>query len=105
MLLFVLWALYREQRWIIIQLREEVTNGVITPAQYRIACSAWAQVSARTKALFSGRYRQTNRFFNLTAELAYKKQHRASLGEEKENTPAIDSIRSELVSLTPLIST
>jgi RsiW-degrading membrane proteinase PrsW (M82 family) len=105
MLLFVLWALYREQRWIINQLREEVTNGVITPAQYRIACSAWAQVPVRMKALFSGRYRQTNRFFNLTAELAYKKQHRASLGEEKENTPAIDSIRSELAHLTPLIST
>ncbi len=104
MILFVIWALYREQRWIIGQLREEVTNGIITPAQYRVACSAWAQVFIRTKALFSGSYRLTNRFFKLTAELAYKKHHRSSLGEEGENAASIDNIRSELVLLTPQIT-
>ena len=49
MILFVIWALYREQRWIIDQLREEVLLGVITQAQYRVACSAWSQSAARLR--------------------------------------------------------
>ena len=104
MFIFIIWALYREQKWIIIQLRDEVPNGVITPAQYQTACSAWAQTSTRTKALFSGKYRLINRFYLLTAELAFKKQHTSALGEQQENQPEIDRIRAQLIQMSPQIS-
>jgi RsiW-degrading membrane proteinase PrsW (M82 family) len=105
MIIFIIWALYREQKWIITQLRDEVTNGVITPDQYQTACSAWALTSTRTKALFSGKYRIIDHFYLLTAELAFKKQHSSSLGEQQENQPEIDRIRAELVQMSPQIST
>jgi RsiW-degrading membrane proteinase PrsW (M82 family) len=105
MIIFVIWALYREQKWIIVQLRDEVTGNVITPAQYQTACSAWAQASTRTKALFSGKYHLTDRFYLLTAELAFKKQHASTLGEQTDNQPEIDRIRAELVKMSPQLST
>jgi RsiW-degrading membrane proteinase PrsW (M82 family) len=105
MIIFVIWALYREQKWIITQLRDEVTNGVITPAQYITACSTWAQTSTRVKALFSGKYRLIDRFYSLTAELAFKKHQASTLGELEENKPEIDNVRAELVQMSTQIST
>jgi RsiW-degrading membrane proteinase PrsW (M82 family) len=96
MIIFVIWALYREQKWIIAQLPDEVTNGIITPSQYKIACSAWAQTSSRVKALFSGKYRLVDRFYALTAELAFKKHQSAAFGEAEVNQPEIDRLRCEL---------
>ena len=104
MVLFVIWALYREQRWIIAQLGEEVTTGVITPRQYKTACSAWAQTSARINAIFSRRYRLVDRFYLTTAELAYKKQQASLPGEQARNQPEIDHLRTELGQMSPLIS-
>ena len=103
MFLFVLWALYREQRWITTHLREEISLGVLNPAQYRTACSAWAQTAARTKALFNGRYRTTARFYQLTAELAHKKEQRLKMGEEGGNTPIIERLRADLARLSPQV--
>lgn len=105
MIIFVVWALYREQKWIVSQLRDEVTNGVITPGQYLIASSAWAQAGARIKALFSGKYRLIDRFYELTAELAFKKHQAFNLGEIEENQAEIERMRSELGSMSPQIST
>lgn len=105
MIIFVVWALYREQKWIIIQLRDEVATGVITPSQYKIASSAWAQFSARTKALFSGQFRRIDHFYELTAELAFKKHQAYNLGELEQNQSEIDRVRSELGMLSPQIST
>ena len=103
MLLFVIWAIYREQLWIIDHLQEEVSLGSITLAQYRTACSAWAQSLARVDALFKRRYQITNHFYQLCAELAYKKQHRAMHGEEAGNTKLIEQLRIDLSRYSPLV--
>jgi len=100
MLIFIIWALYREQKWIIAQLRDEVGRGIITPQQYMTACSARAQTSARMKALFSGRYRLVDRFYLLTAELAYKKHQASALGEVEQAQPEIERTRLELGNLS-----
>jgi RsiW-degrading membrane proteinase PrsW (M82 family) len=105
MLLFIIWALYREQRWIITQLGGEVSNGIITPAQYKTACSAWAQTSSRINALFSGQYHLINRFYSLTAELAYKKQQASLPGEQESDQSEIVRLRAELGQISHLIST
>ncbi len=96
LIIFVIWALYREQKWIIVQLREEVTNGVITPAQYETATSAWSQTSQRIKSIFSCNYHLVDRFYLLTAELAFKKHQATALGEQEENQPEIERMREEL---------
>lgn len=105
MLLFVLWAVYREQRALVRHLREEVTLGIITPAHYKTACSAWLQTIARLGALFNGRYRATNRFYQVAGELAHKKEQRLTLGEEGGNTAIIESLRTELARLAPQAET
>lgn len=102
MFAFILWAISREQNWIKQQLSEEVALGVITPDQYRVASSAWSQNAARLSALSAGRFRQTNRFYQLCAELAHKKHQRSLLGDENARyTFMIDQMRTELARLSP----
>jgi protease PrsW len=104
MIIFVIWALYREQKWIITHLRDEAANGIITLNQYKTASSAWAQYVARTKALFSRNYRLVDHFYELSAELAFKKHQAYNLGEFEQNQPEIERIRAELGSMSPQIS-
>jgi protease PrsW len=99
MFLFILWALHREQHWIINQLKEEVALNLISADQYRVACSAWLQTFTRLKALFAGQYRATQRFYQVAAELAYKKHQRTTLGDESGNAAIIDALRAELTRL------
>lgn len=103
MFLVIVLAIFREQRNISRQLQEEVKLGVITPAQYRSASSAFAQSLARFSALTSGCYRATNRFYQVCAELAHKKQQRITLGEERGNTVIIERLRAELSRLAPRV--
>lgn len=102
--IFVIWAIHREQRWIITQLSEEVSNGVITARQYVTACSAWGQMAVRMKSLFSGRYQLINRFYSLTAELAFKKQQSYLRGLLEENQSEIDRLRADLRLISPQIN-
>lgn len=101
MIIFILWALYRERRNLTDHLREEVTLGTFSAAQYQTACSAWAVSLARLNGLFTGRYQSTARFYQLTAELAHKKRQRLLLGEEYGNSAIIDQLRRELSHLAP----
>jgi RsiW-degrading membrane proteinase PrsW (M82 family) len=103
MVVFVIWAVYRESRWLSEYLQEEVNLGTISPSQYSIACSTWSQSWARLKALVSGESASTRRFYQLCAELAYKKHQLATLGEEYGNTSIIARLRSELVGLSQII--
>jgi len=101
MLLFILWIVSRERHWISDQLEEEVFLGSITAAQYRTACSTWFQNSTRLKALIQGRYQTTARFYQVCAELAYKKKQLALRGEEQGNSHVIQQLRDELYKLSP----
>ena len=103
MLLFILWIVSRERRWISDQLQEEVFLGSITAAQYRTACSTWFQNSARLEALLQGRYQATARFYQVCAELAYKKKQLALVGEEQGNSHIIQQLRDELLKLSPYV--
>jgi RsiW-degrading membrane proteinase PrsW (M82 family) len=99
MFLFILWATARERCWVVEHLCEEVDLGLITAAQYQTATSAWAQTLARYTALLNGRFRATNRFYQVCGELAQKKQQRQTLGEETGNTQRIELLRIELAHL------
>ncbi|MEN8173256.1 MAG: PrsW family intramembrane metalloprotease, partial [Chloroflexota bacterium] len=73
MIAIIIWALYREKQWIKNYLADEIALETISQSQYDVACSALSQGQARLNALFSGHYRSTKRFYQLCAELAYKK--------------------------------
>jgi len=103
MLLFVLWALYREQKYLRTHLWEEVRLSTFSQAHYGTASSAWRQSFARLGALFSGRYRATARFYQLCGELAHKKQQYATLGDESGNVTVIQRLRAELNRLAPYV--
>jgi RsiW-degrading membrane proteinase PrsW (M82 family) len=101
MFLVILWATWVEQRNIINHLHEEVELGRISPAQYRTACSAWAQAFARLTGLLDGRYRTTSRFYQVCGELAHKKQQLLKTGDEGGNTGIIQHYQTELAHLAP----
>lgn len=102
MFILILWAIWRIQQRVKIYLKDEIEFGTITSQQYRTACNAWAQSAARFSALFSGRYRATNQFYNLTADLAHKKYQLHKLGEERGNSKHIQELRLKLSEISPL---
>jgi RsiW-degrading membrane proteinase PrsW (M82 family) len=101
MLLILVWAILREQRNMRFQLLEEVQQGIISPHQYKVACSAWSQTATRLSALLSGRYHSTSRFYQICAELAHKKRQLMLVGDEKGNSILIERLRQELAVLAP----
>lgn len=99
MFFFILWMISRERKMVTRCLQDEVQQGLITSPQYHVACSAWSQTATRTAALFKGRFRETNRFYQLCAELAHKKNQLQTLGEETGNSKYIKEIKAELAKL------
>ena len=102
MLLVIIWATASERRTLINQLRDETNNGLLSPAQYQTACSAWGQAGARMRGLIGGRYRSTRRFYQVCGELAHKKAQLLKLGDEGGNTAIIAAYRDELARLAPV---
>jgi len=103
MFLFIVWATWQEQAYLKQSLLQEVNSGVITPAHYRTASSAWLQSFARFAAIFSGRYRYTAQFYQLCGELAHKKRLYTAVGDEGGDAAAIQRIRTELARLAPFV--
>ncbi len=101
MLLVIVWATRREGRYLNLHLKEEADMGLISPSQYRTACSAWHQWLARLSALPAGGYRTTSRFYQVCAELAHKKEQYHGVGDEEGNAVIIIQLRDELVELAP----
>lgn len=104
MFLFIIWVIIQEQKSIAANLLDELNSGILTERQYRTACSAWAINTARFTALTTGHYRQTSRFYQVCAELAHKKHQLSAFGEESGNSAMIESLRGELVKLSPYAS-
>lgn len=93
--LFIIWMIYHERTLLKKHLREEVTSGVISEAQFQKALSPLTL----SVAGFSGQ--PTSRFFLACGELAHKKEQFARLGEEGGNSAIIASLRKELATLAP----
>ncbi|PKN92488.1 MAG: PrsW family intramembrane metalloprotease [Chloroflexi bacterium HGW-Chloroflexi-6] len=101
MFVVILWANWMEQKNITLHMREEVQSGIISPAQYRTACSAWAQSWAWLTAIFSGRFQATSRFYQVVGELAHKKEQLRRHGDESGNSSLVQKYRQELAALAP----
>ncbi len=97
---FVIFMIWRENQLLQLQLNEEVQLGIITPAQYSAACSFWQRSGNALGALARTQRRQTNRFFQVCAELSHKKNQLARLGDEHGNGQIIHDLRGELQQLS-----
>jgi hypothetical protein len=97
----ILWAGRREQKNLRLHLWAEVGAGTIPQNHYATAISAWKQSSARLRALFTGRFIKTARFYQLCGELAHKREQALKLGDEGGNVAIIQKLRAELTSLAP----
>ncbi len=100
MLGIILWALGRERSWIRRYLDPEVRAGVLSASQYRIALSPARRQVAALRALATGRARSTRRFYQLCAELAWKKHQASRLGPDAGRSATIDELRDELAVLS-----
>ena len=98
----IVWAIQREKRLATRYLAEEVELGVLTAAQFRTARSIFAQTGARVQALASGRLGATSRFYQACGEMAHKKHHLATLGDERGNADLVERLRGELQRLSPV---
>ena len=103
MFCFILWAIHRERQIQKKYLREEVNLGIISSNNYQIASSSWSQMRVRLSTLFSGRFLNTQHFYQLCGELAHKKLQFHELGDEDGNLATIKAIQAELVRLSPLV--
>jgi RsiW-degrading membrane proteinase PrsW (M82 family) len=93
----VIWAIFRERRWMSSYLREEVDLGTISAEQYRIACSIRAHIGACASGQAS------RQFYGACAELAQKKHQLATLGEERGNSARVSTLRASLAQLSPAV--
>jgi hypothetical protein len=86
----------REQRWLREHLRPELEAGVLTAAQYALACSFWGQTRARLRS------RTARRFFGACADLAQKRQRLAE-APSAELAAQMAAHRAEVLALAPLM--
>ena len=88
LLIIILWATVREQRWIVTFLADEVGQGTLSEEDYTAVCSYFKRVVARTAALFKGDLRgwwNLGRYYRLATELAFNK-HRLSIFPQEQDT-------------------
>jgi protease PrsW len=100
MIVFIIWMVVYERNILKRNLRDEVTNGLISQKQYNSATSFF-QTNAHLSALTSGTYRSTARFYQVCGELAHKKEQLVRVGDENGNTKIIETLRAELTQLGP----
>ncbi len=94
MVAIIIWALVQERNWIRTYLEEEVALGLLTPEQYRIACSGRARLMHRLELLLTRgprAYFNATHFYRHCSELAYKKHHFELLQEDH-----VDQMTEEL---------
>jgi len=99
LLFIIILATVQERKWIVQYLADEVPSGLITPQQYRVACSYVARMGERAGALFQGdltRFFRLGRFYQMMTHLAFRKHQLASLGEEGGNRAEVDRFRREV---------
>ncbi len=92
--IFILFMIVRERSLLGRQLRDEVTAGVISQAQYDRALTPMTM----STAYFSGG-KSAAQFYRLCGELAHKKEQLMKFGDEQGNTALVGALRSQLAAL------
>jgi protease PrsW len=106
-ILFVLgvmiYALYRERQWLVMELRDEVAANTLTQDQYEIAFSATKRWLILLSVLFSGgpaKWWRVRQYFDTLTELAYKKYAYSRRGEDGAAKSQINELRTRAATLS-----
>jgi len=92
-------VLRKENQWIERGLVEEVRRGVLSPQEFDLLRSPGQRMWVRWRAWNRGgrtAYRAVGRYFQCATELAFKKQHLRSLGDERGNLAEIQRLQQAL---------
>ena len=92
-------VLRKESRWIEQGLLEEVQRGDLSPQEFSLLRSAGRRLGARWAAWTRGgwlAYRAVGRYYQCATELAFKKQHLRSFGDERGNLAEVQRLRQQL---------
>ncbi len=92
-------VLRKESLWIERGLVEEVQRGALSPQEFDLLRSARQRMWVRWMAWNRGgptAYRAVGRYYQCATELAFKKQHLRSLGDEGGNLDEIQSLQQVL---------
>ncbi|MBI3742437.1 MAG: protease PrsW, partial [Chloroflexi bacterium] len=100
----MMWAIRREQNWLVKHLKGEIELGTINAAHYRIATSIFGRTGAWLNAIARGRVTVTRKFYQRCAELAFKKEQLENFGDEGGNASRISNLRAEIARLAPQVS-
>jgi RsiW-degrading membrane proteinase PrsW (M82 family) len=98
MLAFIVWLIVRERNLMRRQLHPEMLAGLLTEGQYQNALSPF-----HMSTVFLGG-RGTMRFYQLAGRLAHKKEQLAVVGEEAAYATIVQTLRTELASLSPQVA-
>jgi RsiW-degrading membrane proteinase PrsW (M82 family) len=100
LLVVAILVLRKESYWIQRGLAEEVRWGTLSPQELEVLRSAGRRLGVRWRAWIRGGwegYRAVGRYFQCATELAFKKQHLRSLGDQGRKLAEIHRLRQELV--------
>jgi hypothetical protein len=93
-------VLRKEKRWIERGLGEEVRRGALSYEEWQLLRSAGQRLVVLWNALGRGgvpAYRTVGNYFQCATELAFKKQHLRTLGDERGNLAEIQRLRQVLL--------
>jgi RsiW-degrading membrane proteinase PrsW (M82 family) len=99
LMLVAYFALRRESRWIARGLAEEVRRGALSQQEFDLLRSAGQRLWLHWEAWGRGgrvAYRAVGYYYQCATELAFKKQHLRSLGDEGGNLAQIQELRHQL---------
>jgi hypothetical protein len=99
LLAIALLVLRKESYWIERGLIEEVRRGALSAQEFDVLRSARRRMRVRWNAWNRGgrvAYRAVGRYYQCATELAFKKQHLRSLGDEGGNLAEIQRLRQVL---------
>jgi RsiW-degrading membrane proteinase PrsW (M82 family) len=105
LLIVAFFVLRKEQRWIQRGLVEEVRRGTLSRQEFQLLCSAGQRLRTRWDARGRGgraAYRSVGRYYQCATELAFKKQHLRSLGDEGGNLAEVQKLRQQLAAARAL---
>ncbi len=92
-------VLRKESQWIEQGLADEVRRGSLSPQEFDLLRSAGQRMLVRWTAWNRGgrvAYRAVGQYYQCATELAFRKQHLSSLGEEGENLAEIRRLQQAL---------
>jgi len=96
LLVLILLLIKREQKWMKEYLAPVRDEGLIHPAQYQIACSAWRQGFALLEGIFQGNARYVKRFYQACGDLMHKLRQNGNRPGDSAAYNYINQLKTEI---------